>query len=400
MSAATIAILAPRAPYPLTGGGAIRINRLVHELSNEFEVIFVTLAHTWEEGRWQHSDLERTLGVEVIVIPPEAGRGRSNGASSLLRGYLRPEASRLLQCLVDRRAVRLIQYEYPQGAQNGPIAGAINILDAHNVEHEIVRQLAAAERDPLAKARAETEWRSMRQVECAIWREMDVCLAVSRRNAQQMRTAGARRVIDCPNGCDPVDRLAVEPGRSGPLRALFVGMGDWEPYERGLAWLVNEVLPYVRRRHPIELEVVGRCPRQPVLAADVSYVGEVESVTEHYRRAEVVVVPVFEGSGTRIKVIEAMRYGRPVVSTSLGVEGLPVRSGEHYRQADTPEPFATAIVDLAVGPRGGEEIVQAIVDRAHREVMPLNWPEIVSGLRELYSELLTTAGGVGLQASA
>jgi glycosyltransferase involved in cell wall biosynthesis len=217
---------------------------------------------------------------------------------------------------------------------------------------------------------------------------MDLCLAASPLDAHTISVAGARRVCHCPNGMDPVHRLPVERGGRGPLRAVFVGAADWEPYERGVAWLVDEVLPQVRRRHRVHLEVVGRRPPRPVLADDVEYVGEVGSVRDYYRRAEVAVVPVFEGSGTRIKVLEAIRYGRPVVSTSLGVHGLPLRADEHYRRADSAEDFAAAMLDLGLGLRAGADRVQAMIDRAHTAVTPLRWPRITATLVELYAELL------------
>jgi glycosyltransferase involved in cell wall biosynthesis len=383
----TIAVLSHRAPFPLTGGAELRINRLIRGLSTEFEVLFMTLENAFDKGGWDRSDLERTLGVEVFVIPGEVVSGADCGLPSVMRRFRRVAATRLLGELVDHRGVRLIQYEQAYSAQNGPIAGAVNVLDAHNVEYEIARQLEVR------------EWSALRDTEHRIWRQMDACLAVSPVDARTMRSAGARFVVECPNGSDALPRLPPCGADVGPIRVLFVGKGSWEPYERGLAWLVNEVLPHVRRRHAVALHVVGTPPREPSAGPDVSYCGAVESLSEHYRRAEVVVVPVFEGSGTRIKVIEAMRYGRPVVSTRRGVEGLPVQDMVHHHESDSPEEFAAAIVALGLGMRGGDPQIEAMVERARAAVRPLEWTAIARRLAALYRDRLLGAASASSKAT-
>ena len=102
----------------------------------------------------------------------------------------------------------------------------------------------------------------------------------------------------------------------------------------------------VQARVPAEFDVVKYPPERPVTADGVRYIGPVASVEEWYERAHVAVVPVFEGSGTRLKIVEAMAKGRPVVSTRLGAEGLPIQAPKHYHQADDSEGFAAAILTL------------------------------------------------------
>jgi glycosyltransferase involved in cell wall biosynthesis len=102
-----------------------------------------------------------------------------------------------------------------------------------------------------------------------------------------------------------------------------------------------------------------------------------------------VVVPVFEGSGTRLKILEAMAYGRPVISTSLGAEGLPVVAGEHFLQADDPESFAAAAERLAEWSlRPEDDEVESLIANAREAIVPLFWPAVAKRLVELYrSEL-------------
>jgi glycosyltransferase involved in cell wall biosynthesis len=153
---------------------------------------------------------------------------------------------------------------------------------------------------------------------------------------------------------------------------------------------VREALPRVEERTPVLLEVVGDPPARAPQSPNVRYVGRVPAVEPFYAESHAVVVPVFEGSGTRLKILEAMAYGRPVVSTRLGAEGLPVVPGEHYLRAEDPEGFAAAADRLAVWALdpSGDDDVSRMIDKARDAVQPLLWPGVTERLVELYrSEL-------------
>jgi glycosyltransferase involved in cell wall biosynthesis len=165
---------------------------------------------------------------------------------------------------------------------------------------------------------------------------------------------------------------------------VFVGSGAFDPYERGLAWFVRNVIPRLRDRVPVEFDVVGERPSRPVPAPGVAYVGHVPAVRPWYERAHAAVVPLFEGSGTRLKIVEAMAQGRPVVSTTLGASGLPLSSDVHYLRADDADAFVTALAALAKNIERGDGAVDAMLDRARSAITSLFWPTIVDRLVDLY----------------
>jgi glycosyltransferase involved in cell wall biosynthesis len=271
----------------------------------------------------------------------------------------------------------------------GPVAGALSVYSAHNVEYRILRQGSRAGSVPRRFFYA-VEALKVRSEERRAWRSMDLSLAVSPLDAAAMSAGGARRVDLCPNGAPTVDLLPVTPrSPDEPLRLVFVGTGNYVPYERGLAWFVREVLPRVEARMPVAVDVVGDPPNRPVEARGVRYLGLVPSVEPFYLAAHAVIVPVFEGSGTRLKILEAMAYGRPVISTRLGAEGLPVVAGEHFLQADDPEGFAAAAMRLARWSlRPEEDELKQMIAAAREAVRPFFWTEIAKRLAELYrSEL-------------
>jgi glycosyltransferase involved in cell wall biosynthesis len=212
-----------------------------------------------------------------------------------------------------------------------------------------------------------------------------------------MARAGASRVAVCPNGTDPVAPWPPPTRRDDEaLRILFVGSGSYPPYERGLAWFVREVLPLVRDRIPATFDVVGRPPARPVTTPGVSYIGPVTDLGQWYERAHVAIVPVFEGSGTRLKIIEAMAQGRPVVSTRLGAEGLPIDFPAHYLQGDHAEAFAKHLLTVANWCSTGDTALPGMLERARSAIEPLFWPEVVRRLGDLYREELEIhRGGSG-----
>jgi glycosyltransferase involved in cell wall biosynthesis len=293
---------------------------------------------------------------------------------------------------VRRRQAQIVHFDYFSFFP--PVPGALNVRAPHNVESRIARHEARLQRG-YGRVWHEAEWRKLRRLERRAFAGSELCVAVSDLDAQAIAAEGASRVVVCPNGTDPVERRAP-PTRAAdePLRILFVGSGGYPPYERGIAWFVRDVLPAVQARVPAVLDVVGQPPARPIAAAGVRYVGRVASVSEWYDRAHVAIVPVFEGSGTRLKIVEAMAYGRPVVSTRLGAEGLPVRAPEHYLEAETAAAFAAALCDVAQRCATGDGALATMLGDARRAVEPLFWPDIVRRLSAVYREELDSRPGV------
>ena len=151
---------------------------------------------------------------------------------------------------------------------------------------------------------------------------------------------------------------------------LFVGTLDYFPNADAAAFLCKEIVPRLRASldRPLRVRVVGAQPtralRTLARGADVEIAGFVTDVTDAYRDADVVVVPLRVGGGTRIKVLEAFAHGRPVVTTTAGVDGIDARDGEHLVVADDPDAFAGACARLL----RDRELAAALTGRARRFV--------------------------------
>ncbi len=161
----------------------------------------------------------------------------------------------------------------------------------------------------------------------------------------------AANVFAIPTG---VDTEYFTPRQEAPEKntLVFTGSMDWLPNEDAILFFAHEILPKIKRRIPdIKLVVAGRRPSRHLLNEmqkypEVSILGWVDDVRPFISRHAVYVVPLRIGGGTRIKVYEAMAMGKAIVSTTIGVEGLPVTAGVNVAIADDPESFAQSVITL------------------------------------------------------
>jgi glycosyltransferase involved in cell wall biosynthesis len=412
-SRSELLFVARRPPFPLTNGARIRTNRLLTGLATEFPTTLLTFEHDpgSPDGHMGANELAELFpDVRIVTVPGRGPGKRLPQARSLASSrswefgrYRLPQLGAALQQCMEADQPSIVHFDDLAVAQFAPVSNAINVYSAHNVERRILEGNMRTS-NLLRRVFARVERGKVQREELEAWRAASLCLAVSELDAGEMRAAGARVAL-CPNGADPVQQLGL-PRRdpTEPLRLLFVGSVSYLPNHRGLTWFVEDVLPLLRQSVPATLDVVGAPAAKMPAAPGVIVRGTVCSLVPFYERCHAAIVPVVYGSGTRLKVVEAMAFGRPVVSTSVGAEGLPVVGGDHYLEANEPAAFAGALATVAAQCASGDERLARMIRRAREAVAPLFWPQIVSRLVETYREELrarelvrprVTAGGRG-----
>ena len=291
--------------------------------------------------------LAAALPVELAVLGPAgdcAGEPypvtgvhhRRSRLAGLARSARRPygaamAASGALTALARARRPVVAQAQALWVMPAATAAGGAVVLDAHNVESDLLRRLAADERRPLHRLR----WR-WEAGKTAAWERRaavraDAVCATSPDDAAAFERWGAREVVLVPNG---TDTAAVPHGPPpGGATLAYVGHYGYQPNAAAALELAAEVLPRVRADVPeADAAIVGRDPTPALRGAagpHVRVTGTVPDVLPHLRTARALVVPLRSGGGTRLKVLEALAAGVPVISTPLGVEGLDLRDGEH-----------------------------------------------------------------------
>lgn len=348
--------------HPVDKGGKIRTYQMLRALAKEHQVTYLCL----DDGLAAPDALQRaqeyaTRTVVVPFAPPTKGslgffKALAHNLYSRLPYAIARYKSAALRARIDELApdVDLIVCDFLAPAINvpAPLYGR-TVLFQHNVEAMIWQRHASVPQNALRRAYMQLQWRRMLDFEAAACRRFAHVVAVSEADAAVFRRDyGVTSVSDVATGVDLV-YFSPTPGISRGTRELvFVGSMDWMPNDEGIRWFASEVFPLIQQQiADAKLTVVGRSPSaglRDAAAANraIEVTGTVPDVRPYLERAALSIVPLRIGGGTRLKIYEAMALGVPIVSTTIGAEGLPVRDGEHLRLADTPQAQAATLVDL------------------------------------------------------
>jgi glycosyltransferase involved in cell wall biosynthesis len=255
-----------------------------------------------------------------------------------------------IDSLLAERPFDIVQIESTQMTCFRLRTDARVVLDEHNVEYELLRRMHQGESSPIRRAHQRLEERKVRRFERLLWRRVDGVAVPSRREELIVRRdAPGTPTAVVPNS---VDLEYFSPGRDEPEdgQIVFTGLLTYRPNLDAALHLVDDILPRVRERHSgASLTIVGGGHGSDLDALrrpGVTVTGWVTDVRPYLRRASVVVAPLRIGSGTRLKVVEGLAMAKPMVSTTVGCEGIDVHSGEHLLVADAPDDFADAVVLL------------------------------------------------------
>ncbi|MBC7806034.1 MAG: glycosyltransferase [Akkermansiaceae bacterium] len=410
-----ILFLAHLLPWPLTGGGQIKSYHTLRALSERNDVTLFALIRR-EEEREQVRHLEPFCagGVECFNLRRSAWSNAVHVIRSLLFGESfiveRDSVSELtleLYCATGgyrmdglRRdhsdAPAVIHMDHLQMARYvGNNRRKIKvILDQHNVEHRIIQRIAGTPgANLLLRWYAGIEWRKLRDFEVAAMRRADATLAVSDEDRDAFLSLApdlAGKVETVPIGVD-TDYFAVAQRNPDADAILSIGTMSWLPNVDGITWFVSEILPLVReKKQDTRVSIVGANPLKEIIALDkrdpgITVSGTVPDVRPYAKECGVFIVPLRSGSGVRVKILNALSMGLPVVSTTVGAEGIAVTHGENILIADTPRAFADAVCrvlnDRGFADRLGAKGRALVEDK-------YTWDVVGERLRAVYERVL------------
>ena len=223
------------------------------------------------------------------------------------------------------------------------------VLRSHNVEFEIWERLAEETQNPLKAWYFGHLARRMKAYELKHINDADALVCITDRDADFFKDFGCKRpTITLPMCVDLAQYPLVDFEKTDFASVFFLGSLDWIPNQQGLIWFLEQVWPIVTAQMPqVKCYIAGR--NAPKWLTDMAYwnvemLGEVPNAVNFMGQKGVQVVPLFSGSGMRVKLIEAMALGKPIVATTTAAEGINCQHQQHILLADEPLPFANALI--------------------------------------------------------
>jgi len=388
--------------YPVDSGKKVRTYNILRQMSSEHRLLLLT--YVWgDPGEAIGLEHYRSLGIEVATVP------RKDPKKSGLRFYMallrnlfsrlpyivdghfsRPYADRLRQALTDFQPDIVMAEWSPYAVYLRDVTGIPRIAIAHNLESSIWRGYVEKTSNSLKRSFVSYQYRKVEAFENDIFSWLDGLITVSPLELQQVqkRFPSLRSVL-VDNGVDP-SYFKPGPEPEDPHLIAFCGSMDWRPNQDAIQFMIEDIMPHLRRMiEPVRLLVVGRQPPAWLLALGrrygVEFTSSVDDVRPYVRRSAVSVVPLRIGGGSRLKILEALSMKKAVVSTSLGAEGLELTPNQHIVVADQPEPFARAVAELLTDPARRQQLAEA----GYRKVVErYRWEELAKRQSEFLNSLV------------
>lgn len=365
-----ILLLTQVLPYPPDSGPKVKTWNVIKYLAERHEVTLASFVRGDQSADVAHL---RRYCQAVHTVPME--RSAAQDDLAMVRSIFTSQPwmmvrddRRAMRRLVDRltaeqrfdvaHADQLNMAQYAERVRN-----AFKILDAHNALWLLYKRLWETMSPGPRKWLLGRDWRLLKAYEGRLICEFDAVLAVTDNDRVALREAAGEpvdiTVIPITVDTDEVTPVARQPEAN---HILHIGTMYWPPNIDAVKWFVDQVYPLVRKqRSDVQFDVVGSRPPAELLALNeaglgINVTGYVEDPTPYQRQAAVMVVPLLAGGGMRVKILNALAEGIPIVSTTLGYEGIEVMPGRDILVDDTPGGFADQVLRVLNDPVLGRQL--------------------------------------------
>jgi sugar transferase (PEP-CTERM/EpsH1 system associated) len=346
-------------PYPPDNGSRIRNFNLIKQLSQRNSLALLSFYQ--EEEELGHLDVMQPYCDEVHLVPSHRRSGalhRLPGLFSAQPRSLREMHNPAMQALVNKTAASykpdlIIASEIGVADKTSIYTLGLDVPKVlEDLELAVIKEQATRQGDRLACLRHKLTWRKMAHYTSGLLRHFDGCTVASQREQANVCGLVPDRypVAVIPNGLD-LEAYAGDFGRSQPNTLIFSGALSYCPNFEAMDFFLHQVYPLIKAHCPgVTLRITGQADSATTgrLPADegVIFTGYLPDIRPYVAQSSVCVVPLLTGGGTRVKILEAMALGTPVVATSKGAEGLDASPGRDLLIADTPAQFAEHVLHL------------------------------------------------------
>jgi polysaccharide biosynthesis protein PslH len=384
-------------PYPPMSGGHIGCFNPIRYLSRRIEVV---LASIIDPKSIEFVEEMRRYCLDVRVHQTKRspylalGRGFFANPPGTAAKYYDPEFGKVLQNTIKEWNIDIVELQHLNTASYRPwVSSAPVILREHNIEYKVWERQAEHANNILERLYVSAVAPRVKAYEGSVAPEFNRCITVSDADAEHLRrVAPTARIESIASGVDTEYFIPDGQAQEEPCSIVLTGGFSWPPKQRNLSLLLTQIFPRIKARLPnATLTVVGQGvpDRLMNLARTISGVtitGRVSDVRPYVSRAALAINYVDSGGGIALKVLEAMAQRRPVLSNSLGCEGIEVRHGENVFLADGVESFAEAAVFLLQNFGVRRKIAEAGYHLAKNEY---GWDRLAGQFQECYASVLS-----------
>jgi len=256
--------------------------------------------------------------------------------------------SQLIKDFISKHAIDFIRIDHMHMAGYAEEFSHIPcVLRKHNVDSIILERFYKQQINPVKKTLARFQWMKMCRYE-AITCKNFTNITITPEDKKILSNLVLRTEIEViPCGVEIPEIIPLRPNGVREYMLTFLGSMDWAPNEDGILWFIKEIWPSLRKKYPhLKLQLVGRNPSNVIKAVTderITVTGFVKDVAPYLQNTDIFIVPLRMGSGMRIKILEAMSLGLPIVTTTIGYEGIAAKPEIHLKVADNPTDFANQI---------------------------------------------------------
>lgn len=398
--------LSHNVPYPPKTGVLQRNYNLLKEAARIgdiyllafFQKAILPIAYDLDEARRELKRICRS--VEIVPVPIDSSRAARHALVARSAVTRDPYGVNWLKCEDMRHAIRSLAARVPFDVAHfdtlalaeyrDDVGDVRSILNHHNIESHLMARRSHIEPNILKRAYYAMEARKLKAYEASHCGGFDVNFTVSDSDKALLGEIVPRQRVEViPNGVD-IDYFTPSASEPAERSLVFVGGMNWYPNRDAVLHLRREIWPMLTREVPdISLTIVGAHPPEEVMAlaredGRVTVTGFVDDVRPYLQRAMIYICPMRDGGGTRLKILDALATGKPIVSTTIGCEGIRVEPGTHALLADTPSDFVGQIRRLL----DNDLLRQKLATESRRMAEQIySWRVIGAHLRDVYDSL-------------
>ncbi len=392
-----------RVPWPLKDGGALGYFNYIkgyHDAGCDVTIAalntskhFVNMDELPEEVK-KMADW-RTSYIDNKVKPLDAFLNLFSNQSYNIQRFISKQFEELLTQLLHEKQFDVIVFEGLFVAPYLDIvsknSNALMVLRQHNVEYKIWETLAQNESNPIKKCYLNLLTKRLKNYEINALNQFDALTTVTQNDLNDFENMGCTKPIFSSSTGMDISRLKVNHTHIEVPSVFHIGSMEWLPNQEAMLWFIKNVWNKILEKYPnLKFYIAGRgMPDsfKQMHIKNVVMLGEVEDAIMFMQSKQIMMVPLFAGSGIRIKILEGMALGKTIISTSLGAQGIEVEDGKHLLIANTENEFINAIEKLILNPQLAIDLgknAHALVDEKYDNT------KVIARMLNFYTEQINT----------